>query len=46
MGKVSRNKAAELTGFNRQEFLGALNRFNVSPFQATPNELKEEVADA
>jgi predicted HTH domain antitoxin len=46
MGKVSQSKAAELTGLSRQEFLGALNRFNVSPFQVTPNELKEEIADA
>jgi predicted HTH domain antitoxin len=46
MGKVSQSKAAELTGLSRQEFLAALNRFNVSPFQMTPNELKEEIADA
>jgi predicted HTH domain antitoxin len=46
MGKVSQSKAAELTGLSRQEFLGALNRFNVSAFQVTPNELKEEIADA
>ena len=46
LGKVSQSKAAELTGLSRQEFLGALNRFNVSPFQVTPNELREEVADA
>ena len=46
MGKVSQSKAAELTGLSRQEFLGVLNRFNVSPFQVTPNELKEEFANA
>ena len=46
MGKVSQSKAAELTGLSRQEFLGALYRFNVSPFQVTPNELKEEIANA
>ena len=46
MGKVSQSKAAELTGLSRQEFLDVLYRFNVSPFQITPNELKEEMVDA
>jgi predicted HTH domain antitoxin len=46
LGKVSQSKAAELTGLSRQEFLYALNRFNVSPYQMTPNELREEIADA
>jgi len=46
LGKVSQSKAAELTGLSRQEFLDVLYRFNVSPFQMTPNELKEEMFDA
>ena len=46
LGKVSQSKAAELTGLSRQEFLDVLYRFNVSPFQMTPNELREEMADA
>ena len=46
LGKVSQSKAAELTDLSRQEFLDALYRFNVSPYQMTPNELKEEIADA
>ena len=46
MGKVTQSKAAELTGLSRQEFLDALYRFNVSPFQVTANELREEIADA
>jgi len=46
LGKVSQSKAAELTGLSRQEFLDVLYRFNVSPFQITPNELKEEMVDA
>ena len=46
LGKVSQSKAAELTGLSRQEFLDVLFRFNVSPFQMTPNELKEEMVDA
>ena len=40
MGKVSQSKAAEFTGLSRQGFLDALYRFNVSPFQVTPNELR------
>ena len=46
LGKVSQSKAAELTGLSRQEFLDVLYRFNVSPFQMTPNELREEMVDA
>jgi len=46
LGKVSQSKAAELTGLSRQEFLDALYRFNVSPFQVTPDELREEIANA
>ena len=46
VGKVSQSKAAEFTGLSRQEFLNALYRFNVSPYQMTPNELREEIADA
>ena len=46
LGKVSQSKAAELTGMSRQEFLDALYRFNVSPYQMTPDELREEIADA
>ena len=45
MGKLSQSKAAELTGLSRQEFLEALYRFNVSPFQVTPEELQEEMAN-
>ena len=43
---ISQSKAAELAGVGRQEFLEALNRFKVSPFQVTPEELAEETADA
>lgn len=46
IGKLSQSKAAELTGLSRQEFLEALNRFNVSPYQVTPDELREEVSGA
>ena len=43
---ISQSKAAELAGVSRQEFLEALNRFKVSPFQVTPQELAGEAADA
>ena len=46
IGKVSQSKAAELAGLSRQEFLTELNRFNVSPFQVTPEELVQESTDA
>jgi predicted HTH domain antitoxin len=46
MGLISQSKAAELAGISRQEFLVALNRFMVSAFQVTPEELAREAADA
>ena len=42
LGLVSQSKAAELAGLTRHEFLEALHRFNVSPFQLTPEELGRE----
>jgi len=44
IGLVSQSKAAELAGVSRQEFLESLARFNVSPFQVTPDELEQEWA--
>jgi predicted HTH domain antitoxin len=44
--KLAINKAAELAAVSRQEFLAALSRFKVSPFQVTPEELARETADA
>lgn len=44
MGTVSQSKAAEIAGISRQAFLNALIRFEVSPFQTTPDELAEELA--
>lgn len=43
MGKISQGKAAELAGLSRQDFIESLSRFNVSPFQVTPEELAEEL---
>ena len=44
LGELSQDKAAEIAGLTRAEFLSALARFKVSPFQYGPEELKEELA--
>jgi predicted HTH domain antitoxin len=43
VGMISQSKAAEIAGISRQAFLQALDRFEVSPFQTTLEELTEEV---
>lgn len=43
LGQVSQSKAATIAGISRQEFLEALGRFGVSPFQVTPDELTAEL---
>jgi len=43
LGQLSQSKAAEVAGVSRQEFLHSLARFNVFPFQVTPEELAEEM---
>jgi predicted HTH domain antitoxin len=45
MEEVSQSKAAEIAGISRAEFLMALSRFKVSPFQITADDLIREVAD-
>lgn len=42
IGEVSQGRAAEIAGVSRQEFLAALGRYRVSPFQYTPEEVLEE----
>ena len=44
LGMVSQSKGAEIAGVSRHEFLDALGRFGVSPFQITPEQLGEELA--
>ncbi|MGE0085252.1 MAG: UPF0175 family protein [Desulfococcaceae bacterium] len=46
MGIVSQSKASEISGISRKAFLDVLNRFHVSPFQVTSDELEKEIADA
>jgi predicted HTH domain antitoxin len=43
LGDVSQSRAAEIAGISRQEFLMALGRYGVSPFQYTPEEVLDEV---
>jgi predicted HTH domain antitoxin len=44
IGLISQAKAAELAGLTRADFIAALARFSVSPFQETPEELEHEFA--
>lgn len=46
MKLVSQAKAAEVAGVSRSEFLTALQRFGVSPFQYDADEVAEEVSGA
>jgi predicted HTH domain antitoxin len=42
MGMISQEKASELAGISREDFLLSLIRFGVSPFQYTAREILEE----
>lgn len=44
LGQLSQGKAAEVAGLTRAEFIEALSRFQVSPFQYTAEELAEDLA--
>jgi len=46
LGMISQEKAAEIAGLSRAEFISALNRLHVSPLQYSPAELREELHDA
>lgn len=46
LGTVSQSKAAEIAGLSRQEFLAALGRFSVTPFQCGADEVIGEVMDS
>ncbi|MBM2838202.1 MAG: putative small protein [Deltaproteobacteria bacterium] len=43
IGIISQEKAAEIAGLSRAEFIFCLSRFNVSPFQYTIDEIREEL---
>jgi predicted HTH domain antitoxin len=42
MGQISQEKASEIAGLCREDFLLMLSSFNVSPFQYTASEVLEE----
>ena len=44
-GRLSQGKAAELAGVSREAFHEALSRYEVSAFQLTADELREELGD-
>jgi len=46
MGKVSQDKAAEISRLSRAEFIDALSEAQVSPLQITSDSLDEELSDA
>ncbi len=39
LGRLSQEKAAQIAGLNRSEFISALSRFEVSPIQETAAEI-------
>jgi predicted HTH domain antitoxin len=43
MGVVSQEKAAEIAGLTRADFIFSLARFGVSPFQSTADEITEDL---
>lgn len=43
LGIISQEKAAEIAGLTRKDFIFSLARFGVSPFQYTVEEIKEEL---
>jgi hypothetical protein len=46
LGLISQGKGAEIMGISREEFMLALSRLQVSPFQYTAKELEEELQNA
>lgn len=43
MGRISQEKAAEIAGLTRAEFIFSLSGFGVSPVQYSVEEIKEEL---
>lgn len=46
LGKLSSGRAAQLAGMERVAFLMALRQYQVSPFQMTTEELRQDVLNA
>ncbi|MEA5578507.1 UPF0175 family protein [Anabaena sp. UHCC 0451] len=45
LGDISQNKASEIAGLTRAEFINALSRYRVDFIQYTAEELAEEMAN-
>jgi predicted HTH domain antitoxin len=43
MGRLSQDKAAEIAGMSRSDFMFTLRRFSVSPFQESAEEILKAV---
>lgn len=43
LGMVSQSKAAEIAGLSRSEFIAALSRYQVSPFQYSEDEIIQDL---
>jgi predicted HTH domain antitoxin len=46
MQMISQSKAAEIAGVSRADFLSALGRFGITPFQYDADEILEEIGSA
>jgi predicted HTH domain antitoxin len=46
LGRLSSGRAAQLAGMTRVEFLLALRRYRVSPFQLSDEELHQDILNA
>jgi predicted HTH domain antitoxin len=46
MQRVSQGRAAEIAGLSRSEFIDALGRYGISPFQQTADELVQDAEEA
>ncbi|MCB8984474.1 MAG: UPF0175 family protein [Ardenticatenaceae bacterium] len=46
LGRLSSGRAAQLAGISRVEFLLALGRYQVSPFQLDADSLAQDIANA
>ena len=45
MHRISQGRAAEIAGLSRAEFIDALSRYEVSPFQETMGDLSEALGE-
>ena len=46
LGMISQEKAAEIAGLSRMEFIVSLAKFGVSPFQYTAEDIRRELDEA